>query len=982
MNLPQPPEGVLDPKIPWYSAKVGERTWMLLKARLTGRKMDDGTQYSSFVNLSEADADRLIENLKKDPRGYPQFNNTGGAKEYENLQKYQEWLVEEYLEKPFREETNKKIEDAEIERTIQQRKEAKKNEPKKEEEPKQEEQDDEQQEQETIDEVEELIPESEPQPEEQPEEEKKPEAKEEEESSNDLDSLKASLENIKGSIATQVKVAEASDNTYGNILANLNSIKQVFASQLQATQEQIQQQKEAATEKSLEQTNVSGGSDKAESTVKETDNSGPLGFVKNFLGKGKGLLGKISLPKFGGPKKMAGGGFLNTPFPATNALGDGGISMYPATGLPGTVSYAQGVIQPGLYDKPTRGRLMPGQAVIPLNRNYGKKILGDKPDKKIEKLHQPFAEVMQQPFKAIGSAIVALAGQFIRALGPVAGFFAPYINGIVGAMARVLDVPVGVINALLGGPAYAAATDAERQKDIFSDIWKNLMSLFGIKIGDDSEKETKEKRTNEDDNIDAIKFEGSENAEKTWNFLKSQGFDENQTAGIMGNLTQESGFNPKISNAYGYHGLMQWDPDTRWPRVSKYIQSIKKDPNSIEGQLLGLKWETDKYYKSSIDKIKNAKSIQEASDIWLKEIEVPGDYGIESPHRASLAKGIYNKYSKVSAEIGMNNSQGKPVDSFTLTGPNSGYPVPGIGTMHGKEAVVQYEKGFTILPIENRKFSMENDPLKTISRWQQILNSNTSVKKGYETGGRGLSTRGVQAGFTGMNKEGFDAIMGGDKFRLGRFKPQILGRGAYSAPTMKGAQRYAGTSGSLGGRQTAGGVVKSIVPGGARRINFLEPQAAVAPGTFDKGKLLADKLLSGKYANSPLANKLRAQLISETARSAGSFSKIAGGLLRLGGKALEIGNLPLVGDMLFPEGTADYDQISGPNSYKNSPGYKNPPVKTLNKKSNTNIQYLPVASQPSISQQAPQHTSPDKFIRTNTLRHSQIVDRVNALRIP
>jgi hypothetical protein len=131
---------------------------------------------------------------------------------------------------------------------------------------------------------------------------------------------------------------------------------------------------------------------------------------------------------------------------------------------------------------------------------------------------------------------------------------------------------------------------------------------------------------------------------------------------------------------------------------------------------------------------------------------------------------------------------------------------------------------------------------------------------------RGLSTRGVQSGFTGMGKEGFDAISSGDKFKLGKFKPQILGRGAYSAPTFEGAQRYAGTSGSLGGRQTAGGVIKTIVPGNAPRINFLEPQARVAPKTFDKGKILADKLLSGEYSNSPLANKLRDQLTGGSAK--------------------------------------------------------------------------------------------------------------------
>lgn len=149
--------------------------------------------------------------------------------------------------------------------------------------------------------------------------------------------------------------------------------------------------------------------------------------------------------------------------------------------------------------------------------------------------------------------------------------------------------------------------------------------------------------------------------------------------------------------------------------------------------------------------------------------------------------------------------------------------------------------------------------------------------------GGGLSFGGVQAGFTGMAKAGFEAIMGGDIFRLGRFKPQILGRGAYSAPTMKGAERYAGSQGSLGGRQTPGGVVKSIVPGGAPRINFLEPQAKVKPAMFDKGKLLADKLLRGEYSQSRLANQLRAQLRSGVgspvgARPGGGFGAISTGI--------------------------------------------------------------------------------------------------------
>ena len=110
LDLPQPPEGVLDPKIPWSYVSPKSRLWVTLKARLTGRPTD-GEHYSSYVNITEAEADRLIENLKKDPRGYPSLDQESGTpvQWMERQQKYQEWLVEEYLENPFRQEVNEKI---------------------------------------------------------------------------------------------------------------------------------------------------------------------------------------------------------------------------------------------------------------------------------------------------------------------------------------------------------------------------------------------------------------------------------------------------------------------------------------------------------------------------------------------------------------------------------------------------------------------------------------------------------------------------------------------------------------------------------------------------------------------------------------------------------------------------------------------------------------------------------------------------------
>ena len=187
---------------------------------------------------------------------------------------------------------------------------------------------------------------------------------------------------------------------------------------------------------------------------------------------------------------------------------------------------------------------------------------------------------------------------------------------------------------------------------------------------------------------------------------------------------------------------------------------------------------------------------------------------------------------------------------------------------------------------------------------------------------KGLSVKGVQAGFTGMDMSGFRSIMSGDKFRtsttsslVGRGSRPVLGRGAYSAPTVKGASRYV---------KPGGGIVRTIVPGGARGVNVIEPQSVVRPQTFDKGKILADKLLRGQYANSKLANQLRMQLLS------GSAARTGVGMGRLLGGGAGMLNTPVIGDMLFPQGTSSYDQLSGPNAYYNAPGYKGPkPVQRM-----------------------------------------------------
>lgn len=97
----------------------------------------------------------------------------------------------------------------------------------------------------------------------------------------------------------------------------------------------------------------------------------------------------------------------------------------------------------------------------------------------------------------------------------------------------------------------------------------------------------------------------------------------------------------------------------------------------------------------------------------------------------------YSAESGVQIKVKDDASMGKMLGWSVVRGPNSGYDVNSNLQMHGEEAYLQYEKGFTVLPIENNKYSLSENPVATLDRWKEILGpSNTvNVNGGYEDGG-------------------------------------------------------------------------------------------------------------------------------------------------------------------------------------------------------------------------------------------------------
>jgi len=163
------------------------------------------------------------------------------------------------------------------------------------------------------------------------------------------------------------------------------------------------------------------------------------------------------------------------------------------------------------------------------------------------------------------------------------------------------------------------------------------------------------------------------NDEIIWNFLISKGLNDFAVAGIMGNLFAESGLIPNnLQNSYektlgmtdaqytaavdngtysnfvrdsaGY-GLAQWTFWSRKQALYDFSQAAGKSIGDLTMQLDFL-WKELQGYSQSMNVLKTAKSILEASNIILMDFERPADMGEKvQATRAGYGQRYYDKYA-------------------------------------------------------------------------------------------------------------------------------------------------------------------------------------------------------------------------------------------------------------------------------------------------------------------------------------------------
>lgn len=119
-------------------------------------------------------------------------------------------------------------------------------------------------------------------------------------------------------------------------------------------------------------------------------------------------------------------------------------------------------------------------------------------------------------------------------------------------------------------------------------------------------------------------LDGSDNAEKVWNYLISKGFSNVQAAGIMGNLQQESNFSPTALNpSSGAYGLVQW-LGGRLSGLEAFAKAAGKDKGDLAVQLDFMWSELQGGYKSStLDPILASNDLGAVTRIFLERFEAP-----------------------------------------------------------------------------------------------------------------------------------------------------------------------------------------------------------------------------------------------------------------------------------------------------------------------------------------------------------------------
>jgi tape measure domain-containing protein len=168
-----------------------------------------------------------------------------------------------------------------------------------------------------------------------------------------------------------------------------------------------------------------------------------------------------------------------------------------------------------------------------------------------------------------------------------------------------------------------------------------------------------------------------DNAAKIFNFFKSKGFTNEQSAGWVGNLKHESGLDPTRYQEGGGpgRGLAQWEVGGRFEELKKFAAARGKSWDDLQVQLDFIWEELQTTEKEAYDSIKRATSVVSATKLISRDYERPNPDYASNDKRLEYAQKVLNKLSNNNTSItraGVNTATTKSTsNNIELVSPSS-----------------------------------------------------------------------------------------------------------------------------------------------------------------------------------------------------------------------------------------------------------------------------------------------------------------------
>ncbi len=137
---------------------------------------------------------------------------------------------------------------------------------------------------------------------------------------------------------------------------------------------------------------------------------------------------------------------------------------------------------------------------------------------------------------------------------------------------------------------------------------------------------------------------GDNNEERTWNYMKAQGFTDQQVAGMIGNWQIEApGLNPRTNQEGGGpgRGIAQWTVTERWATLLNW----KGDRSEFDliTQLDFVMYELNGTEGAALTALKSTTTIRDATTSFMEKYERPGEPHLD--RRITAANTAFGRYS-------------------------------------------------------------------------------------------------------------------------------------------------------------------------------------------------------------------------------------------------------------------------------------------------------------------------------------------------